>query len=479
MDFSTMLSSLQSTLGTHLPMILGALGILVVGWIVAVVLRGATRRLLGAIGLNDKLEGVLGQKLDIANGTAIGVFWLIIVITLVAVFNSLDLESVSGPFAQLVSQVLGYIPHLVAGGVLLLVAWVLATAARALVTKVMSKTSLDEKLSAQAGMAPMSSSVGDILFWLVILLFLPMVLAAFQLQGLLSPIQNMLDELLGMLPNVFAALVIGFVGYIVAKVLRGLVANLAAATGMDRFGGTVNLSGLLGTVVFIFVFVPALIAALDALKIETISKPATEMLSRFMGAIPDIFAAAIILAVTYAVASFVSGFLSRLLAGLGFDGLPARLGFGGFQGELQPSGIVGKLVLFFAMLFGTVEAANRLGFSQVRDVVTMFIQFGGDILLGSVILLVGFWLANLAYNTIVKAGGEQAGMGARIARVAILGLVMAMGLRAMGIADDIVNLAFGLTLGAVAVAVALAFGLGGREAAGKQMEHWLSKMRRD
>ncbi len=53
-----------------------------------------------------------------------------------------------------------------------------------------------------------------------------------------------------------------------------------------------------------------------------------------------------------------------------------------------------------------------------------------------------------------------------------------MGLRAMGIADDIVNLAFGLAFGAIAVAVALSFGLGGREAAGKQMEHWLSKLRK-
>src|SRR3546814_3016547 len=61
---------------------------------------------------------------------------------------------------------------------------------------------------------------------------------------------------------------------------------------------------------------------------------------------------------------------------------------------------------------------------------------------------------------------------ARIARVAILGLVVAMGLRAMGVADDIVNLAFGLVLGAVAVAIALAFGLGGREAAGKVAQRW-------
>ena len=54
-----------------------------------------------------------------------------------------------------------------------------------------------------------------------------------------------------------------------------------------------------------------------------------------------------------------------------------------------------------------------------------------------------------------------------------------MGLRAMGIANEIVQLAFALSFGAVAVAVALSFGLGGREAAGKLMEHWLSRWRRD
>jgi hypothetical protein len=129
------------------------------------------------------------------------------------------------------------------------------------------------------------------------------------------------------------------------------------------------------------------------------------------------------------------------------------------------------------MLFATVEAANRLDFVEVRDIVSMFIQFGADILLGSVILIIGFWLANLAYEAVDRASGEKSKGLATVARLAILGLVIAMGLRAMGIADDIVNMAFGLTFGSVAVAVALAFGLGGREAAGKQLEYWFSKMR--
>ena len=115
--------------------------------------------------------------------------------------------------------------------------------------------------------------------------------------------------------------------------------------------------------------------------------------------------------------------------------------------------------------------------SRIDDLVATFIEFGGQVLLGTAIIAIGFWLANLARDAIARVYGDNASGVANIARFAILGLVLAMGLRAMGLADDIVNLAFGLTLGAVAVAVALSFGLGGREAAGRQMEHWLSRIR--
>ena len=93
------------------------------------------------------------------------------------------------------------------------------------------------------------------------------------------------------------------------------------------------------------------------------------------------------------------------------------------------------------------------------------------------IIIVGLWISRLAYDTIKGLSGTNTIFFASLARFAILGLVFAMGLRAMGIADDIVNLAFALTLGSVAVAVALSFGLGGRDAAGKQMENWFRKLR--
>ena len=71
--------------------------------------------------------------------------------------------------------------------------------------------------------------------------------------------------------------------------------------------------------------------------------------------------------------------------------------------------------------------------------VANFIRFGGDILLGSAILVIGFWLANLAHDAIDRASGAGTQGLARIGRYAILALVIAMGLRAMGIADDIVT----------------------------------------
>ena len=97
----------------------------------------------------------------------------------------------------------------------------------------------------------------------------------------------------------------------------------------------------------------------------------------------------------------------------------------------------------------------------------------GGIFVGGVILLIGNFLSSIAHQRL-SAGGSQ-GM-ANIARFAILGLVLAMGLKAMGLADNIVNLAFGLTMGGVAVAAAIAFGLGGRDAAKAVADKWAGRI---
>ena len=180
------------------------------------------------------------------------------------------------------------------------------------------------------------------------------------------------------------------------------------------------------------------------------------------------------------LARFISGLVSNMLDGLGANALPEKFGMTAVsEGNFKLANFVGRVVSVFIILFASVEAANQLGFGQVSDIATTLIEFAGEVLLGGIILIAGFWLAGIAHTAVIRVSGETAAPLAGVLRAAILGLVLAMGLRAMGIADDIVNLAFGLVLGAVAVAFALSFGLGGREAAGKQMEYWLANLRKN
>jgi len=485
MNFESIIESLTGTLSNTLPSLLAAVGILVVGWFVAILLRAGTRRLLAAAELNERISSSTDSEINAESWVATGVFWVIMFLVLIAFFNVLDLEIVSAPLQALVTKVFEFGPSLFAGGILALVAWVLASLVRGLIGAGLAKTSLDEKVSKEAEMRPISDSIGDVIYWLIILLFLPAILGTLQMDGILVPVQGMVDKILAMLPNIFAAGLIGLVGWFVASILRDLVQNLLGVVGFDSLGekagltGKVSLSQLTGLLVFIFVFVPALVAALNTLQIEAISGPATEMLGAFMAAIPDIFAAVIILSIAVVLARFISGLVASMLDGLGANSLPAKFGLTAVaEGNFKLANFVGRVVSVFIILFASVEAANQLGFTQVSGIASTLIEFAGQVLLGGIILIAGFWLAGIAHTTVLKVSGDTAAPLAGVLRVAILGLVLAMGLRAMGIADDIVNLAFGLVLGSVAVAFALSFGLGGREAAGKQMEFWLSNLRK-
>lgn len=486
MDITALIQSVQTSLGSHLPTLLGAVGIGVVGWLIAIVVRAVTRRGLGALNLDQRVSGASGTQLPITSWVARGLYALVLVLTAIAVLNALNLGAASGPLAAMANDVLAFLPRLLAGLVLGAIAWLCAIAVRMLISRVAASRLLDARLSAASGSksaVPMSTQLAQAGFWLTLLLFLPAVLGAFQLNGLLGPVQGMMATLLAAIPNVLAAVAIAAVGYMVAKLLRTIVDGLldtAGANGLtSKLGlpGSLRLSALGGTVVYVMILLPTLIAALEALNIESISGPASAMLVQIFEAVPNIIAATIILALSYFVARIVANLATEFLAGVGADSLPEKLGLTKTASGLRISVIAGRVLMLFAMLFATMEAANRLGFARVSELASTFVRFSGDLLLGGFILVVGYWLANLAHDAISRATGASNPALARMARFAILGLVLAMGLRAMGIASDIVNLAFGLTLGAVAVAAALSFGLGGREAAGRQMEYWLSSWR--
>ena len=461
--------------------ILAAIVILLLGWIIALIVAAGVKKLLQKLNTNHRLSSATGHTPNIENLISKLVFWFVIILAVVGALNVLNISAVSDPFSNMVSRVLAFIPNLLAAVAVGFIGWILAGLVKAGLTNVLARTEMDEKLSNEVGVGSLSSNIGEIFYWLVLLLFLPIVLSILGLTGLLIPVQNMVNEAVAYLPNLLIAGVIIFVGYILAKIVRGIVEGLSNSLGLQTQAEKIglfknsNVSKFLGSFVFAIIIITALIVAFEALGIEAISQPATAMLNQIMYAIPQIIAAGLILIVAYVVSRFVGRLVAELVSGAGVDEIPMKLDVQRFLGQTRVSDIIGCLIVFFTMLFAVSEAADRLGLEQISVLIAMFIQFGASILLGAVILVVGFWLANVVANVIQRGEYNSSRWLGNLVRILIMGLVIAMGLRAMGIADSIVNLAFGLTLGSVAVAFALAFGLGGRQPAERLLSDLLDK----
>ncbi|MEO0768114.1 MAG: hypothetical protein AAFY72_01560, partial [Cyanobacteria bacterium J06649_4] len=129
-------------------------------------------------------------------------------------------------------------------------------------------------------------------------------------------------------------------------------------------------------------------------------------------------------------------------------------------------------------LFGAVTATEILQLDQLTLIVRALMEIAGQVVIGVLIFGIGIYIANLAFRLIKSSSSSSSNTLAQAARIAILAFVGAMALGQMGVAPNIVNLAFGLLLGAVAIAIAISFGLGGREVAGKQLQEWLNELKR-
>jgi hypothetical protein len=474
------------------PQLIGALLILVAGWLFALIVAAIVRGVLRHTSLDNRLaRWFLGaeraKEAHVEQMAGKVVFYLLLVMVFVAFFQALGLTLVTHPLNNMLTQILEFIPRLVGAALLLAAAWLVASGMRLLVTKAVKASNLEVRLGEEQapGGTPLAKSLGEIVYWLVFILFLPAVLGALALDGLLDPVRAMTTRFLVYLPNIFAAGVIVVLGWFAARIVQRLTTSLFAAMGTDRLSeraglartlGGKKLSQALGLLVQVLILIPVAIAALNALALEALTQPANHMLTLIVAAVPAILGAALVLVFTYMVSRVVASVATNLLASVGFDSIPVRLGLAKEpppESKRTLSQWAGYAVVVIAMFFATVEAAHMLGFSAFAGMVADLTVLGGHVLLGLAILAVGLWAANLAAETIKRTGKPQAGLLSVIARVAILVLASAMALRQMGLANDVVALIFGLLVGAVAVAAAIAFGIGGREVAKRKLEEWL------
>jgi hypothetical protein len=509
------------TVGAFLPNLVGGLLTLIIGWIVASVVSSVVRNLLKRTDLDNRLGrwatgGDTRGRSEMNTEKLAGdiVFWVIFLFALLGFLNALNLNNVAQPLNNVLNQIFAFVPKLASAAVLAGVAWLIATAVRAIVIRTAGTVmpAMSRRLSVGENQVLPSETLGNALYWFVFLFFLPLILDVLDLRGPLAPVQNLLNEILSSLPNIFKAVLIGIVGWFVANIVKELVTNLLAAAGTERLAAKIglnraapgqSLSGLLGTLVYILVLIPTAVAALDALQIPAISRPATSMLQQVLNAIPQILTAAGILIVAYVVSQFIGDLVTNLLSGLGFnnifralglhtlhestlanptppvDGNPANIRSSIVPASTKqtPSEVAGLVAQIGVMLIAAVAATGVLGIPSLSALVDGLLLIAGQVLAGIVVFAIGLYLANLAQRVVSSSGTHQAQVLGQIARLAIIAFVGAMALQQMGIASSIVNLAFGLLLGAIAVAIAISFGLGGRDVASEQLRDWLSGFR--
>ncbi|MBD2177142.1 mechanosensitive ion channel [Pseudanabaena sp. FACHB-1998] len=497
--------------------IIFAVLILVGGWIIAIFFASMTENLLKKTSIDNKLAGWLTGSTNntdtfpIEKWASATVFWIILLFTLVGFFQYLKLDAVATPLNGLLGQITSFLPKLGGAAILVGIAWVLATISKMIVGRFLRSANIDAKVNESVSDSPteslpLSETLSSALYWFILLLFLPLVLDTLGLVQALQPVQNLVNQILSALPKILKAVMIGGIGWLIAQVVKRITTNLLATSGADRFLNrwTSNqteytLSQVIGNFVYILILIPTAISTLEALEIGAISRPATTMLDQVLRFLPQVFVATVIVVVAYFLGQFVRDIVSSILTGLGFNNILQLLGFNQIAVTTQtdalyenpdsnvntslppqtPSQIVGIIVFLAIMLVAIATATDVLQINALTRIVFGVLQVAGQVLSGVVIFGIGLYLANLAFNLIASTGGRQARILGHAARISIVALITAMALKQMGIASNIVDLAFGLLTGAIAVAIAVAFGLGGKDIASQQLREWLESFKRN
>lgn len=211
----------------------------------------------------------------------------------------------------------------------------------------------------------------------------------------------------------------------------------------------------------------------------------TAAFAMFFAAIPKILAFLVILVVGWFLASLVAKGVATLLRSVNFDALAVRSGFSGFVHRMgvdnDASGFIAVVTKWFVRLIALVVAFDALGLPAVSGVLRQLLLWLPNVIVALVVLVIG-GLAAQALSRLVRGATAQADLGdptllGRVASVAVWSFAIVVAVNQLGIATALINTLFMATVGAVALAVGLAFGLGGRETAADMLRSWRERSR--
>lgn len=382
--------------------------------------------------------------------------------------------------------ILSALPGVLGALLILVLAIILATILKKLLIKGLEKVDFSSKLQ-KWGMAKNDEeggtfleTIGSVIYFLVLLFFLPVVLNGLNVGGVMNPIVNMFDKFFGYIPNIVLAILILVIGAYFCKFIKRLVKNLLSGLNVDKWYAKVTgqsgqvdvddqqLNEVIATIIYILIFIPILTVALETLGIQSISAPIISMLNSILAAIPNIITAAVLLVVGGFIAKLVGDLVENLLATTGVNKFSKYLNFKEEAPEVTISVIAGGILKAVLFLFFLVEAISVLKLEVLNTIGSGIIAYLPLVLSAVVILAIALIGGNIFANFIAKATGNS--IFAEITRYTIIVVATFMVLEQLQIAQTIVNTAFVIVLGSAGVAVALAFGLGGRDFAAKQLD---------
>ncbi|XLG13552.1 hypothetical protein ACI5QL_00995 [Bacillus velezensis] len=480
-------ADMLTTYLSKLPNLIIALLVLLIGWGIAKIIEKAVYKGLQKTKIDDRLfaekkparyssEKVISKV----------IYFIALIIVFILFFNILHLTTVASPFVSMLSAITAAVPSILKAGLILLLGWAAASLFSYLVKKAGMKLAENGRLrkwtmvSEEAEMGRSVTAASRIVFYFVLLLFLPGVLAALQISGVSGPFTNMIQSVLSFIPKLFAAALIVLIGWLVARLVRDIVTNFLASIGTERLAARMglsiylkdtSLSAIIGTIVYVLIFIPVIISALDRLDVAGISEPASAMLHTVFTMLPSIIIGIVLIIAGIWIGKWVNSIVSGLLHRAGFDSLLGKMGFeqAGTL-KLTLSQTVGMIVQIIIVLLFTAEALQLVHLEFLVVIATGIIAYLPNVLAAVFILGIGLLAGQLVSRLLAgMLSGKEFRFLAPLAKYTIITLSIFMALDQLGVADTIVNAAFILILGGFALAFGLSFGLGGKEFASRYL----------
>ncbi|MGL5278418.1 MAG: mechanosensitive ion channel [Cetobacterium sp.] len=460
--------------------IIASVIILLVGLALASIVVSKLEHILTKTKLFSNLEHEITGKEGGTSTSAIKIllkfiYYIFVIFIIGIIMEKLGFSRLVNPILNLLDPIFSYIPNVLGGIVLLIVAIILAKLSQKFSELFFKKMKVDEKIHSNENGISLSKIFSEIISLVIFILILPGVLAALKLDKILIPITDMLTKFLNYIPSLVAATLVLVVGWFIASKLRDILKGVLDSFKLDEklsvdgkvlFEG--KLSSVVANIVYVLVLIPVFSASLNYLGLDIIISPVISMLNILFNYVPNLVGVALVLVVALYFGRIIESIITNLLIGLKFDSHLEKAGLKTIENNY--SKLIGKFSKILIIYFAIIQSIEILNFGSLQDLSLKLTILLGDILLGVIVIAIGIVIANYVAKIIKNTSLVNKNQISNIAKVAIIVFVGAMGLRQMGIANEIINLAFGFTVGALAVAFAIAFGIGGKDLAKEKLQ---------